>query len=137
MKGWTDLATELLPQRLQEFVRLIGLAPTMRLVDRFGGLRIYIPATATEDHAFAELIGVENLGKLCQEYSHGGLGLRFELPSATRALNAVRNAQIRSDYQAGKSARELASEHRLHERHIERIVADVQVKDTRQELLDF
>lgn len=132
MSTWTALANELLPPRLQEFVRLIGLPATLRMVERFGGLRIYIPATATPDHPFAEIIGIDNLAKLCQEYSADGHGLRFELPKALHALNAVRNAQIRADYESGASARSLAGQHRVTERHIERIVADVQPHNDRQ-----
>lgn len=125
VESWSALANELLPPRLQEFVRLIGLAPTMRLVERFGGLRIYIPAKATADHPLAELIGQENLAKLAEQYGIDGTGDRFLLPRAERALNAVRNARIRADYAASKSLRELAIEHRLTERHVSRIVADM------------
>lgn len=132
MSPWTALASELLPPRLQEFVRLIGLPATLRMVERFGGLRIYIPATAMPDHPFAELVGMDNFTRLCEEYSADGHGLRFELPRALHALNAVRNAQIRADHLAGISARDLAAAHRVTERHIERIVADVQPHNDRQ-----
>ncbi|KLN57653.1 Mor transcription activator family protein [Variovorax paradoxus] len=132
MTSWTALAAELLPPRLQEFVRLIGLSATMLLVERFGGLRIYIPASPTQDHPFAELIGFEKLCALSAEYGIDGTGLRFELPRALRALNAVRNARIRSDFVDGKSVRTLAAEHRLTERHVTRIVADIEPKDERQ-----
>ena len=137
MKSWTALASELLPPRLQEFVRLIGLPATMLLVERFGGLRIYIPATATVDHPFAELIGYDNLVKLAEQYGIDGTGDRLLLPRAERALNAVRNAQIRADYVASKSLRELAAEHHLTERHVSRIVAHTRVSDARQATLDL
>ena len=137
MKSWTALASELLPPRLQEFVRLIGLPATMLLVERFGGLRIYIPATATADHPFAELIGFDNLVKLAEQYGIDGTGDRFLLPRAERALNAVRNAQIRADYLTAKSLRDLALEHGLTERHVSRIVADIQTGDERQAALDL
>lgn len=137
MKSWTVLANDLLPQRLQEIVGLIGLQATMRLVERFGGLRIYIPAVATPEHPIAELIGLDAFGKLCEEYSADGHGLRFELPNARRALNAVRNAQIRDEFAASKSVRELAAEHRLTERHVTRIVADMEPRDERQAAWEF
>lgn len=132
MTSWTVLAADLLPPRLEEFVRLIGLPATMLLVERFGGLRIYIPVSPTQEHPFAELIGFENLCALSAEYGIDGTGLRFELPRALRALNAVRNARIRSDFIDGLSVRKLAAEHRLTERHVTRIVADVELKDERQ-----
>jgi Mor family transcriptional regulator len=118
MKPWTDLSTELLPKVLQEFVRLIGLHATMLLVERFGGLRIYIPLHPTADHHFAQLIGWDNLQKLSQVY---GREDHFQLPKAERALTAVRNAKIKSEY-GPKSIRQLAAEHRLTERHVTRIV---------------
>jgi Mor family transcriptional regulator len=118
VKTWSDLSTELLPRVLQEFVRLIGLHATMLLVERFGGLRIYIPLNATAEHHFAQLIGLENLQKLSQVY---GREDHFELPKAERALLALRNAKIRGEY-GPKSIRQLASEHQLTERHVTRLV---------------
>jgi Mor family transcriptional regulator len=126
MKTWSDLSTELLPRVLQEFVRLIGLPATMLLVEKFGGLRIYIPLNPTADHHFSQLIGLDNLRKLSEVY---GREDHFELPKAERALLALRNARIRAEY-GPKSIRDLAAEHRLTERHVTRIVgADVKNDD--------
>jgi hypothetical protein len=116
--------TDLLPPRLQELIRLIGLPATMRFVERFGGSRIYIPAHPAEDHPFVAVIGFENLRTLSAEYGIDGIGLRFELPTGRRALNAARNERIRAEFDAGKSIRALAAEHRLVERQISRIVAE-------------
>lgn len=137
MKPWTALANDLLPERLQEIVRLIGLPLTLRLVERFGGLRIYIPAEATPEHHLAELLGMDAFAKLCKEYSADGHGLRFELPNAKRSLAAVRNAQIRDEFSSHKSIRDLAAEHKLTERHITRIVADLDTQDERQSAWEF
>lgn len=126
MSAWQDLATELLPKLLQDFVRIIGIEATMLLVERFGGLRIYVPKNPRPDHTFAQLIGYDNLVKLSHVY---GLENHFELPKAMRALLAIRNAKIRSEY-GTKSIRQLAAEHRLTERHITRIVGlDDQAND--------
>lgn len=122
----TDLATvidtTLLPPLLQDFERLIGLAATLDLVRVYGGLRIFIPtpARAQPDHPIARLIGHANLRALAEVY--GGES-HFALPKAERAIIALRNAQIARDYATHKTARELAAEHRLTERQIERIVA--------------
>ncbi|MGE0446172.1 MAG: Mor transcription activator family protein [Vicinamibacterales bacterium] len=118
MKAWGELSIELLPKVLQDFVRLIGLHATMLLVDKFGGLRIYIPLNPAEDHHFAQLIGFDNLLKLSEVY---GREDHFELPKAERALKAVRNAKIRAEF-GPKSIRQLAHEHRLTERQVTRIV---------------
>lgn len=129
MKSWSDLSTELLPKVLQEFVRLIGLHATMLLVERFGGLRIYIPLNPTADHQFAQIIGFENLVKLSQEY---GREDHFELPKAARALRALRDAKMRAEY-GPKSLRQLAAEHQLTERQVTRIVGAA-VNDDQAEL---
>lgn len=118
MKNWADLSMELLPKVLQDFVRLIGLQATMLLVERFGGLRIYIPLKPTADHHFAQLIGLDNLRKLSEVY---GREDHFELPKAERALLAIRNAKMKAEH-GPKSIRQLAAEHRLTERQVTRIV---------------
>lgn len=119
-KSWEELSVDLLPGVLQEFVRLIGLPATMLLVEKFGGLRIYIPLNPTPEHHFAQLIGFDKLQRLSAEY---GREDHFELPKAERALLALRNAKIRAD-RATKSIRQLASEYGMTERHIVRIIGD-------------
>lgn len=128
MNTWTEVSTDLLPSLLQDFVRLIGLVATMQLVERFGGLRIYIPANPTPEHHFAQLIGFDNLVKLAQVY---GREDHFQLPKAERALIALRDAKILADY-GPKSVRQLAAEHRLTERHVTRIVAAAHLKNDDQ-----
>ncbi len=125
MQAWESLSIQLLPAVLQDFVRLIGVQATMALVDRYGGLRIYIPAKPTPDHAFAQLIGFDNLLALAKVY---GREDHFTVPKAKRALEAVRNAKILSEY-GPKSLRKLADEHRLHERQISRIIARAEAKN--------
>lgn len=126
---------ELLPPLLQDFVRLIGLAPTMALVQAVGGRRVYIPKSATPEHPYATIIGLDNLLKLGKVY---GGEEHFQLPKAERALLAVRNVSIAADYAANKTARALAAEHGLTEGQIVRIVASQGVTappDRRQKAL--
>lgn len=128
MHNWTEQATELLPPVLQNFVRLVGLAATMVLVEHFGGLRVYIPANPDQHHPLAQLIGLDKLTLLSQEY--GGIQ-HFQLPKATRSLKALRNARIMAEY-GRKSARTLAAEHRLTEGQIIRIAANAKGLNDRQ-----
>lgn len=116
--------TELLPPLLQDFVRLIGLQATMALVERSGGLRLYIPTPdrVSDAHHLAQVVGLDNLRKLADVY--GGED-HFQLPKAERALLAVRNARIAADYSTHKTARQLAAEYRLTERQVTRIVSDL------------
>lgn len=114
--------SDLLPPLLQDFERIIGLAATLDLVRAYGGLRIYIPTPARvrPDHPIAKIIGVESLMALAEVY---GAEDHFPLPKAERAILAVRNARIARAYETHKTARELAAEHHLTERQIERILA--------------
>lgn len=127
-KAWEELSIELLPKVLQEFVRLIGLPATMLLVEKFGGLRIYIPLNPTPEHHFAQLIGFANLERLSEVY---GREDHFELPKAERALLALRNAKMRAEY-GPKSVRQLAAEYGLTERHVTRLVGDDQAANDDQ-----
>jgi Mor family transcriptional regulator len=120
MTTWTDLSTDLLPQVLQDFVRLIGLAATMILVEHFGGRRLYIPGRPHAEHPLAKLIGLENLTALSKVY---GLEDHFDIPKAEAALRHLRNEKIRSEY-GPKSASTLAREHQLTERQIWNIVGE-------------
>lgn len=131
MQSWSELSEELLPPLLQEFVRLIGLQSTMALVERFGGLRIYIPLHPTPEHHFCQIVGYENLVVLSKIY---GREDHFQLPKAERALKALRNAKIGSEY-GPKSMRTLAHENNLTERQIARILAEIQLQDTKQTAL--
>lgn len=136
MMDKTAPAEELLPPLLQQFVRLIGLPATLRFVEQYGGVRVYIPAEATAEHPFAELIGLDNLRALCAEFSQDGHGLRYPMPKATAALTAVRNARIREEYKH-RTARELALIYRLTERSVERIVAGAEQASDLQAQLDL
>lgn len=132
-----SIDSELLPQLLQDFVRTIGLEPTMALVRHSGGLRIYIPTPerCTVDHVFAHVIGLDNLLKLAKVY---GAEDHFQLPKAEKALIHVRNTRIARAYATHKTARELAIEYHLTEGQIVRIVAAMGAKppvDRRQAAL--
>jgi Mor family transcriptional regulator len=113
--------TDLLPPLLQELVALIGLTATMKLVERYGGVRLYVPKRAPDqDHELVQLIGTEAVSKLVAAY---GGEVHFDVPLAQRALRAVRSTQIRIK-RATCSVRELALEYRTTERNIRLICND-------------
>ena len=51
-----QVAAELLPPLLQRFVELIGLAATMQLVERFGGVRDYLRDVVAQDAALPVIL---------------------------------------------------------------------------------
>lgn len=118
MQAWADLSTGLLPQVLQDFVRLIGLPATMQVVSRHGGRRLYIPLNPTPDHHLAQLIGLEKLAQLSAVY---GREDHFDIPKAVVALRHLRDQRIRSEI-GPKSASKLAAENNLTERQIWNII---------------
>lgn len=118
MSDWAALSTALLPKVLRDFVQRIGLAATMRLVEQFGGTRLYIPVNPHPDHHLAKLIGLENLTKLSSVY---GAEDHFDIPRALHALRHLRDEKIRAEY-GPKSASILARENSLTERQIFNIV---------------
>jgi hypothetical protein len=128
-----QVAAELLPPLLQRFVELIGLAPTMALVARFGGVRLYVPTPdrVTPDHPLAAIIGEHNLRALASEY---GGHEHFQLPKAERAMKAARNARIVAEFER-KSARQLAMEYGITEGQVVRILsaAGAQAPETRRQ----
>jgi Mor family transcriptional regulator len=110
-----------LPLLLQEWVELIGLDNTMQLVERFGGVHIYIPAPQNLacDHWLPQLIGMENALALARRYGRDNP----LVPMASRALNKLKEALIRIDIGNGLSVRDIALKHRVHERRVWRIKA--------------
>ena len=121
-KGMSEpVEADLLPPLLQRFVELIGLAPTMELVRRFGGVRLYVPTPerVSADHPLAAIVGEANLRALAGEF---GGQQHFQLPKAERAVKAARNARIVAGYGV-KSARELALEYGITEGQVVRILS--------------
>lgn len=109
---------QLLPKRLRDFVRLIGLPATLKLVERYGGTRLYVPANPHAEHPLAVLIGLDKLQALSSVYA---MEDHFDIPKAERALRHLRDQQIREAYKT-RSASALAREHGLTERQIFNIV---------------
>jgi Mor family transcriptional regulator len=122
-----QINVSLLPFILQEMVDLIGLPLTMKLVEKYPGVRLYVPKLAlADDHALVELLGrapTEKLQRLFGGEPH------FDVPKAYHAMLAVRNAEIRGK-RPRTSVRLLALEYRLTEKQIRNICGEME--DDRQ-----
>lgn len=125
MSDELDIDVQLLPEKLRKIVARIGITPTMALVRRYGGTRLYVPKMMTEDHSLAQLLGYENAVALSGEY---GGDEHFDIPKAERALMFVRDRRI-VGARGHRSARDLAIEHRLTERGVYKILARTAVED--------
>lgn len=122
-----DTYIDLLEPILQDIVELIGLHHTMKLVQAYGGVRLYVPKLELEnDHSLVQLIGATAAKKLQAMY---GGETHFDIPKAERALRAVRDTEIRNK-RPHTSVRLLALEHHLTERNIRYICGELE--DDRQ-----
>lgn len=117
-----DINVALLPPILQQIVGLIGLPLTMKLVERYGGTRLFVPKREVDaEHALVRLLGHHAAQKLVQHY---GGEEHFDIPLAMRAMKAVRNAQIRAE-RPHTSASRLARKHFTSERNIRLICGEI------------
>lgn len=123
-----DVRIEDLPPSLQEIVEVIGLAATVKLVEHWGGVRLWVPSDVSADHQLRRRLGPA-ADKLAR---HFGLEL-LTVPRAVVALRRIRNDQIRARKAAGETAARLAREFCLTERQVWYIVEDVEEDEQRRQ----
>src|SRR5260221_13237019 len=102
---------------LYEIIQAIGLPAAMKLVDTFGGVRIYLPMpeNVTPDNEIAKAIGVDATRKLATVWGQE----RPSIPLARRHFRMVVRAEIRRDA-LGMTVPELARKYETTERTIYR-----------------
>lgn len=106
-----------MPQSIQEIEQLIGTKATLLLVERFGGIRFYVPQTITSDHELARLIGIDAAQKLTKHYGGG----RYEVPRLSQANLDRRNIEIKNQYRFFSQS-QLAVKFGLTQRQVRNIV---------------
>lgn len=124
----TEDCTSLLPGVLREIEPLIGMAATLRLVEAYGGVRLYVPRQMHARHPLARLLGLDAAQRLAEMF---GGEEHFDIPRAVAIARQVRNRQLRSERNE-KSQRELALQYGLTERQVRNILGDQD--DAQQEL---
>ena len=113
---------------LREFERLIGLELTLRLVERWGGVMLYIPATVNETQAIVEVIGLEAAEKLAAYCGRE----HISMPKADEYKRLKRDHEIFQKKRSGVSAPELAKQYDLTQRQIWAIIATEKVRIQKQ-----
>lgn len=108
-----------LPESLAEVQEVIGLPATMKLVEAYGGTRVYVPKRLGVQHKLANLLGVEQARRL----SHYFGGESLTVARAAQALRSERNKAIVRRFDAGETVRSLAQEHHMTERNIYTILS--------------
>ncbi|AEJ01260.1 Mor transcription activator domain protein [Nitrosomonas sp. Is79A3] len=124
-----EIDQSLLPGILLEISELIGIKATLKLVAKYGGVRLYVPKTLRPDHDLVEIIGRESAEYMTDRFG----GEVLEIPKATLANTALRNISIRQEY-SFLSQRQLALKYQTTERHIRRILSGCDQNDNQMDL---
>lgn len=113
------LALEDLPQRLRTLAEMIGLPATLKLVETYPGVSIFVPKNVEPEHKLATLLGLDQARALSAMY--GGEN-HFEVPRAVRAVRRLRDRALLADLQT-MSQRDAALKYQLTERGVRKICA--------------
>jgi|SRR5271154_540041 len=100
---------------LQELINLIGPDAAAKLIDLFGGTRLYIPQSPQEDDLLCASIGIEAAAKLARTYG----GDRLEMPNPT-----PRRARILALRQTGCSVDAIARQLGCTRRRVFQVLAE-------------
>lgn len=104
---------DLLPPQARQLVRLIGMANTLALLEKRGGVTLRIPVNAHEAVVLKEILPMEAIVKLCEAMP----GQRLELPKIDKIVKQVRNRVIKSERKE-LSAASVALRHNLSRRQV-------------------
>ncbi len=120
-----------LPENLRLIIQLTDYRTAMILIKHYGGSDYHFPPlkTISESHELAELLGFNNLKKLCQFWN----GDVVYIPKSDRYLGILRDKRIEQDLKElganSKIQRELAKKYNVTTRWI-RAVRKNQVSST-------
>ena len=107
-----------LPHALQEIEALIGFDATMKLVDRWGGVKLYVPSQIGGRHRIARAIGTEAAQRLSNTYG----GDRIDMPRAHVYRVVRRQIEVYRRHKAGEPVEKLAAEYGVTWRGIAKMV---------------
>lgn len=114
-----------LPASVQELLAVISLSAAARLIKARGGTRIQIPEAADAGHWLADLVGMEELEKLCLHYKKEAL----VLPRCTKAMMMLRDANILKDRRDGLSYSDLALKYQMTEDGINKALRRIELQE--------
>lgn len=104
---------DLLPPQARNLVKLIGMANTLTLLEKRGGITLRIPVNALESDVLLAILPVEAV----QALSEAMPGQRLELPKCDKIIKQLRNLAIRQA-RKNQSASQLATAYNLSRRQI-------------------
>jgi hypothetical protein len=109
---------------LVELQSVIGLDNTLKLVERWGGVMLYVPQDIPENHKIAQLIGKTSADALAR---YCGLE-RLNIPLARDYRRALRNAEMYTRHKEGESVNELAREYGISARQLWEILSQMKAR---------
>jgi len=110
----SELRIEAFPFFVQDLSHLIGIEATLRLVNKYQGIEMWVPKQYQAGHILEQLIGEIAFKKLIQNFGSES----YEIPKCDLAIRTVRNKLIRA---STSSQRDLAVEWKLTIRQIRNI----------------
>ena len=114
-----DDIRNMMPGSTQEIAEVVGDDNVMKLVEEYGGTRIFIPRNMGVQHKLAKLLGFENARILSNTFG----GETLTVARCSNLLRYQRNKEICTKYDAGVGVRALARRYEVTERHIYSILS--------------
>lgn len=118
-----------LPSRLAELAQITDLVATLKLVQKRGGTRIWIPHEPAAHHDLTRIVGLAAARKMRDYYGGGDW---FQVDKAEPAVRAARDRAIVAAHNDGVSVERLARDYGLTMRTIWRILAAAGIIDDNQ-----
>ncbi len=119
--GLSDAAIRvLLPESLCELAQLISIDAVLKLVEQFGGVRLYVPKVVRQSGKLAKLLGMPAAEALSARCGGG----RIEVPLAPNLGRAIRDEEIRSLDASGYTVAEVARRLRIHQRTVYQVLSN-------------
>ena len=103
----------------RELVDAIGLRAALELMRRYGGAKVFIPASLTPDSRLVQEFGVEVATKLVAAMPSTSI----EPPTLRSVERLLRDNAVRHDFDAGASVNDLALRYRITHRQTRAILA--------------
>lgn len=122
-----DIAT--LPPTLHDIARVVGVQGVVKLVEAYGGVRLYVPQALDADHTLARLLGLPSAQSLAALLG----GDCIDVPRCHRAAKRARDAALMRDAAMGMSQRDLARKYLMTERNVRLIWRAAEDQDDRQQ----
>lgn len=122
-----DIDPDLLPESVLDLIDVIGINAALTIVEQRGGIRLYVPAKATESHWLADLIGLDALQKLVDVYARE----EIEIPRCAATLKDIKDREIAS---STASNSELARQYGMTERNVRKIRRRVEARNNNDQI---